>query len=84
VARSAAATMVRTAVVAVAAAWVDIVEAAVSPEVVVEVFEVAVAGAKGTVGRFLCVGDIPTRGSRGPERGRVEAWAWHSGTAARA
>jgi len=26
---------------------------------VVEVFEVAVAGAKGTVGRFLGVGDIP-------------------------
>ena len=59
-ARNAVAIMVRTAVVAVAVAWADIVEAAaVSLEVAVEVFEAAVAGANGTVGRFLGVGDIP-------------------------
>ena len=56
-ARSAAAIMVRTVVVAVAVVWVDIVAAAAVEAV--EVFEVAVAGANGTVGRFRSVGDIP-------------------------
>ena len=52
----------------------EVIAAAVSRVVAAVVaFEVVVAGANGTVGRFRSGGDFPTRGGRGLNMGRCHS-----------
>ena len=83
-ARSAAATTVPTAEAAVVAALEAIAAAVVVFPEVEEVFEEAVAGADGIMGRFRSGGGSPARGSRVLDMGRCHAPSLTSRDAARA